>query len=139
MDLLANDGVASPPRQMTHVRNMMFLQERGITKTIRVLRSHQYDVVIDATNSVRSALLARSTGAGIRIGYRTASTMAKWLKRATCYTHMIMARAEQREPIHHYLLIAEALDLGSADKAARALLNPEAPRATTRFMLGERV
>jgi len=124
---------------MTHVRTVMLLQDGGITKTMRVLRSHQYDVVIDVTSSVQSALLARATGAGIRIGYRTASTVAKWLKRATCYTHMIMARAGQRERIHHYLLIAEALGLGSAEKMARALLTADDRRATAQSMIGEQV
>jgi tRNA A-37 threonylcarbamoyl transferase component Bud32 len=75
----------------------------------RFVRSLRYDVTIDLTNSLLSAALARITGAGIRIGYRTASTPSKWLKRATCYTHMIMARYGQRDPDHHYLLVAEAL------------------------------
>jgi tRNA A-37 threonylcarbamoyl transferase component Bud32 len=139
VDLLAIDGIMSHPGLMTHVQNLMSIQSSGITQTLRALRTHHYDVAIDVTGSVQSALLTRATGAGIRIGYRSPSTLVKWLKRATCYTHMIMARAGQRELIHHYLLIAEALDLGSADKAARALLSSEDHRATAQFMLGERV
>lgn len=79
----------------------------------RLIRSLHYDVTIDLTNSLLSAVLTRTTGAGIRIGYRTASTLSKWIKRATCYTHMIMARFGQRDPVYHYLLVAEALGVGT--------------------------
>ena len=81
----------------------------------RLVRSLRYNVTIDLTNSLLSAVLTRITGSDIRIGYRSASTPAKWLKRASCYTHMIMARFGQRDPDHHYLLVAKALGVDTVE------------------------
>ncbi len=84
---------------------------RALVTAIRSLRSHRYEVTIDITDTIYSALLTRATGAGIRIGYRVPSIVTKWLKRITCYTHMIMAKPEQRDRIQYYLLVAKALGL----------------------------
>jgi tRNA A-37 threonylcarbamoyl transferase component Bud32 len=87
----------------------------------RLVRSLRYDVTIDLTNSLLSAVLTRTAGSGIRIGYRSASTPAKWLKRATCYTHMILARFGRRDPDHHYLLVAKALGVDTVDNRSSRL------------------
>ncbi|MEW6323748.1 MAG: glycosyltransferase family 9 protein, partial [Nitrospirota bacterium] len=86
----------------------------SLMEKVRAVRSRRYELVIDLTNSPVSALLTRMAGAGIRIGYRAASTISKWLKRALCYTHTIMAKREQRGPVRHYLLVSEALGLDAA-------------------------
>jgi tRNA A-37 threonylcarbamoyl transferase component Bud32 len=83
----------------------------GWLSTVRSLRACRYQVAIDATDTIASALLTRSTGAGVRIGYRVPSIVSKWLKRATCYTHLIMARPEQRDRVQYYLLVGKALGL----------------------------
>jgi hypothetical protein len=48
------------------------------------------------------------------------------MKRATCYTHTIMARPEQRDPVRHYLVVAEALGLDGAGSEVRATMTPDA-------------
>jgi hypothetical protein len=83
----------------------------SLIQAIRWVRSRRYDVAVDLTHTLVSALLTRTTGAGVRIGYRTASTALKWLKRITCYTQMIMTSPEHRHTAYQYLAVAEALGL----------------------------
>jgi tRNA A-37 threonylcarbamoyl transferase component Bud32 len=92
---------------------------RGVASMFRLLRLRQYQVAIDVTDTLSSALLTRATGARIRIGYRVPSIISKWLKRVTCYTHMIMARPEQRDRARYYLLVGKALGLDAEMPARR--------------------
>jgi hypothetical protein len=39
---------------------------------------------------------------------------------------MIMARPEQRDPVRHYLIVAEALGLDGAGSEVRATMTPDA-------------
>jgi hypothetical protein len=88
-----------------------FREAMSLIQAVRSVRLRRYDVAIDLTHDLVSAVLTRATGAGVRIGYRTASTVVKWLKRITCYTQMIMTSPEHRHTAHQYLLVAEALGL----------------------------
>jgi tRNA A-37 threonylcarbamoyl transferase component Bud32 len=80
---------------------------------IKLLHSRRYHVAVDLSGSVVSAVLTRVTGADVRIGYRTSSTVLKWLKRITCYTQMILFKPEYRDSMRQYLLVAEALGVES--------------------------
>jgi len=81
----------------------------SLAQTIRLMRADRYEVSIDLTDSAVSAFLTRLSGASIRVGYRSSSIISKWIKRAVCYTQMIRANRTQRDPVRHYLLVAEAL------------------------------
>ena len=139
LDLLVNGRDAALIAQHPDMRVMTVLPDVSMLSTIRMIRATHYHAVIDLTNRFRSAVLTRATGAKIRIGYRTASTLSKWMKRATCYTQMIMARPEQREPSQHYHLVAEALGLGRVKTAPQESLSSEDRPAAAHSVQGGRV
>jgi ADP-heptose:LPS heptosyltransferase len=108
----------------------------SLIQAIRSVRSRRYDVAIDLTHDFVSAVLTRATGAGARIGYRTASTVVKWLKRITCYTQMIMTSPEHRHTAHQYLLVAEALGLEGLPPERFEPLPPVGPYAAVSHPAG---
>ncbi|HUJ78797.1 MAG TPA: lipopolysaccharide kinase InaA family protein [Nitrospiria bacterium] len=109
LDLLVHSSAAPLLARHPDMRVATLLPDASMMSTIKTIRSRHYQVVIDVTNGVRSAALTRASSAKIRIGYRTASTLAKWINRATWYTHMIVARPEHRLPEDYFLMVAEAL------------------------------
>jgi heptosyltransferase-3 len=112
-------------------RSSIHHESMSIIQAMRRLHARRYEVAIDLTDTVVSAALTLTTGAGVRIGYRTASTVSKWLKRATCYTHMIMARPDRQDRVRHYLLhIGTALGLDGPGPERPDPVTPEGEHET---------
>lgn len=137
LDVLVNDAAAPLLAHHPDLHGVMALSgaltgrslaDQGpmsILQAIRRLRERGYEVAIDLTDSVLSALLTRMTGAPVRIGYRTSSILSKWIKRVACYNHMIMVRADRLDRMRHYLLhVGTALGL---DGPVQEPLDSETP------------
>ena len=71
----------------------------------RELSRQGYDLWISAHASLRSALVARGSGAGMRIGYR-----APWFNRL-CYTHTVDRGFRRREEIERLLALLHPLEI----------------------------
>jgi tRNA A-37 threonylcarbamoyl transferase component Bud32 len=122
-DMLVNDDITSPLSHTHNINTIMAMKDMqsnapfnhqpfvSFIQMIRTMRAGQYDAAIDLTTNAKSAILARLSGANIRIGYSSSSIISKWIKRAACYTHLITATRDQRDPTSHYLLVAEGLGL----------------------------
>jgi tRNA A-37 threonylcarbamoyl transferase component Bud32 len=122
-ELITITGAVSDCSSASH-ESRLFIQ------TIKCLRSRRYRVVVDLSGGVLSMVLTKATGASVRIGYRTASTLSKWVKRLICYTQVILANPEYRDTVRHYLLVAEALGLDSAESKLHIAEAPEERPAT---------
>ena len=125
LDVLVCAAAVTALAKCPAVHTTISLLPRAMIRTIRTLRSNHYDATVDVTTSIRSSILTSLSGAGIRIGYRTSSVISKWFKRTTCYTQMIVAKPEQRRPVNHYLLVAEALGFCNGELASFDFRPPE--------------
>ncbi len=108
-------------RRWTHVR--------GVVPGLRLaskLRAQEFDVVIDLFCNPRSALLARATGAGVRIGEARRG-------RRHLYTHA-RRLLPGRSALHQHLDAAALLGVDETPQPPRLFLSPE-ERARGRVLL----
>jgi lipopolysaccharide heptosyltransferase I len=86
---------------------------------LRRLRSANYDVVIDLQGLARSALLARASGASVRVGLATAREFGR-----LAYTVAVSPREPDAHAVDRYLEVLRALGVAPA----RVPVNGRAPR-----------
>lgn len=85
-------------------------REGGLSGTMRLrgaIASRGYDLWISAHTSARSGFLARSSGAGMLIGYASAVCGALW------YTHRVDRRFTELEEIERLLALLQPLGPGA--------------------------
>lgn len=87
---------------------------------IRHLRAARYDCVIDAQGLLRSGLLARLTGARIRIGFANAREGA-----AFCYTHRVVLRNQPQVSVLRMRALLEPLGIQPTGVARAGLRSAE--------------
>jgi len=95
----------------------------------RVLRARRYDLVIDLTDSDRSALLARLSGAPVRLGY---NSEGRW--RGRLYTRIVEADRFGMHQVRYHLKATEALGLTGPPPAPTLMLSPDARSAADRLL-----
>lgn len=119
LDILVNSGTQEVLRQNPDV-NTTLLVERGSLirqlRFIRDLRRVKYDLVIDFTDSDRSAIISYLNGSPIRLGYNSEH---RW--RGRCYTHVVPAERNKMHMVDYQL---EALHLLSIPIKSSELVFP---------------
>jgi heptosyltransferase II len=94
------------------------------------LSRQEYDLWISAHTSFRSALVARGSGAGIRIGYQ-----APWFNRL-CYTHTVDREFQHKEEIERLLALLGPLGVETVLDWPKLSL-PEAAQGRAAGLWGE--
>ncbi len=98
---------------------------------MRELRARRYDHVVDLTDSDRSAVLARLSGAPVRIGYNSEN---RW--RGYLYTRIVEADRFGMHQVRYHLKVTEALGLTGPPPPPVLVVSPEA-RSTAERLLKE--
>jgi len=98
---------------------------------VRDLRSRRFDVVIDLTDSDRSAILSRLTGAPIRLGY---NSEGRW--RGHFYTRIVEADRFAMHQVRYHLAATEALGLTGPPLAPVLTIPSEARSAAIHLLRG---
>ncbi len=93
------------------------------------LRVRRYDLVIDLTDSDRSALLARLSGAPVRLGY---NSEGRW--RGCLYTRIVEADRFGMHQVRYHLRATEALGLTGPPPAPALMISQEARSAADRLL-----
>lgn len=93
--------------------------------TIRQLREHQFDLVVDLQGLFRSGAAAWLTGCGTRVGFATAREGSP-----LCYTHRVPVPTPEMHAVDRYLLVAQAV--GCTVDAAVSTACPIVPSAQDR-------
>ncbi len=78
---------------------------RGVVKAVRHMAEKKYSLFVSAHTSPRSALIARGSGAKIRIGYDT-----PFINRC-CYTHTVQRMFHQLQEVERLLRLTTPLDI----------------------------
>ena len=106
LDVLVNAGTEEVLKHNTDVNEIKFAERGSLIRQfafIRELRKTKYDLVIDVTDSDRSAIISHLSGAPIRAGYNSEN---RW--RGRCYTHIVQANRDKMHTVDYQL---EALRL----------------------------
>lgn len=106
LDILVNAGTEEVLKYNRDVNRVLSVERGSLARQlafIRELRQMKYDIVIDLTDSDRSAILSYLSGAPIRIGYNSEN---RW--RGRCYTHVVQADRNKMHTVDYQL---EALRL----------------------------
>ena len=99
----------------------------GLLRQINRIRGHGFDLWVSSHTSFRSALIARSSGSLVRVGYDCA-----WFTRAA-YTHHVSRRFDSLEEIERVLQLLKPLGLEPASTWPRLFLDPESKKMAADF------
>jgi heptosyltransferase-3 len=106
MDIMVNKGTDEVLKHNQDINTVIHVERNSLIRQLRFvreLRGEKYDLVIDLTDSDRSAILSLMSGAPIRVGYNSES---RW--RGRCYTHVVPASRDKMHTVDYQL---EALRL----------------------------
>jgi len=112
----------------------VLVNERSFINSIRLvgtLRSREFDAVIDLTDGDRSAILARATGAKVRIGYNSEARWRGWL-----YTTVILADRFKMHTVPYHLAVTDELGL-TGPLLSPSLIVGEGPVITAEKLIRE--
>jgi lipopolysaccharide heptosyltransferase II len=130
--MLVNPGTDGVVRGHPALDNVLVV-ERGNParqwRFARELRARRYDLVIDLTDSDRSALLARLSGAPVRLGY---NSEGRW--RGCLYTRIVEADRFGMHQVRYHLKATEALGLTGPPPAPALMISQEARSAADRLL-----
>lgn len=135
LDFYVRGGLAPLFTAHPALRDVYAFDKRGKHKTLSGMRgfareaaSRKYDLWISAHTSLRSSLMARASGAPVRIGYSAARGGR------LCYTRLVDRRFDEREEIERLLALLEPLGDGPVSFWPEIVLPPQArARAATFF------
>ncbi len=96
---------------------------------IRTLRDRRFDLVVDLTDGDRSALLARLSGAPVRIGY---NSEGRW--RGRLYTEIMQPDRFGMHTVGYHLAATEALGLTGPPPPPILTVSPEGRHAADRLL-----
>jgi lipopolysaccharide heptosyltransferase II len=130
--MLVNPGTDGVVRGHPALDDVLVL-ERGNParqwRFARELRARRYDLVIDLTDSDRSALLARLSGAPVRLGY---NSEGRW--RGCLYTRIVEADRFGMHQVRYHLKATEALGLTGPPPPPVLTIGQEARSAADRLL-----
>jgi predicted lipopolysaccharide heptosyltransferase III len=95
----------------------------------RELRARRYDLVIDLTDSDRSAVLSWLTGAPVRLGYNSED---RW--RGRLYSRIVEADRFGMHQVRYHLKATEALGLTGPPLPPALVISPKARSAADRLL-----
>ena len=99
----------------------------GLLRQMNRVRKHRFDLWVSPHASFRSSLIARSSGALVRVGYDHA-----WFTR-TAYTHHVNRRFDSLEEIERVLQLLKPLGLEPSGSWPRLVLDPESKKTAADF------
>jgi predicted lipopolysaccharide heptosyltransferase III len=130
--MLVNPGTDGVVREHPALDDVLVV-ERGNParqwRFARELRARRYDLVIDLTDSDRSALLARLSGAPVRLGY---NSEGRW--RGCLYTRIVEADRFGMHQVRYHLRATEALGLMGPPPPPALMISQEARSAADRLL-----
>jgi heptosyltransferase-3 len=106
LDILVNEGTDEVLKHNRDISTIIYIERGSLIRQlgfVQKLRGHQYDLVVDLTDSDRSAILSLLTGAPVRVGYNSED---RW--RGKCYTQVVPADRNGMHTVDYQL---EALRL----------------------------
>lgn len=107
--VLVNPGTEAVLRHNPDVNEVLCLPRTGMVPQVRFwygLRARGFDCVVDFTDGDRSALIARVTGAGLRVGFNHEGHL-----RGRLYSHCVGAPYEAMHMIEYHAMAFPALGL----------------------------
>jgi ADP-heptose:LPS heptosyltransferase len=129
IDFLA--GASAAPLLEGHplIAEVIVLDKDRVTGMWRDIRSRGYDLVVDVQGNLRTAMLTRASGAGVRVGWRARG-------RAWCYTHAVEREHERQYVVRDRQRLLRAVGVETTALLPRLQLT-EAERAAGRAALVE--
>lgn len=109
LDILVNPGTEEVLKHNPDINEAIFVERGPLIRQlgfIRELRKMKYDLVIDLTDSDRSAILSYLSGAPKRVGYNS-----EHLWRGRCYTHVVAANRDKMHTVDYQLEAFRQLDI----------------------------
>ena len=109
LDILVNPGTAEVLTHNQDIDKVIFVDRGSFIRQlafIRELRRMKYDLVIDLTDSDRSAILTYLSGALMRVGYNSEH---RW--RGRCYTQIVQANRDKMHTVDYQLEALRLLDI----------------------------
>jgi predicted lipopolysaccharide heptosyltransferase III len=109
LTMLVNPGTEDVIRGHPALDDLLVVERRNLAwqwRFVRDLRARRFDLVVDLTDSDRSATLSRLTGASIRLGYNSED---RW--RGHFYTRIVEADRFSMHQVRYHLAATEALGL----------------------------
>ncbi|MEX5213199.1 MAG: lipopolysaccharide heptosyltransferase II [Nitrospiraceae bacterium] len=104
----------------------------GWIDTMRRLRSHRFDLVIDLQGLLRSGVLAWRTGCSIRVGFENAREGSPWF-----YTHCVSVPNPDIHAVDRYLTVARYLGCSIPDRVRFPFVFTQEHEATVRDTLSK--
>ncbi len=130
--MLVNAGTEEVGQGHPALDEMLVLERGSLLRQwrfVRELRTRRFDLVVDLTDSDRSALLARLSGAPVRLGY---NSEGRW--RGRLYTRIIRADRFAMHTLCYHLATTAALGLAGPPPAPVLTVAPEARREADRLL-----
>lgn len=130
--MLVNAGTEAAVQGHPAVDEVLILERESILRQwrfVRELRNRRFDLVVDLTDGDRSALLARLSGAPVRLGYNSES---RW--RGRLFTEIIYADRFGMHTVDYHLAVTEALGLTGPPPAPILTVAPEARHVADRLL-----
>ncbi len=109
LDILVNAGTEEIIKHNWDIDEIILIERGSFVRQltfIRNLRRRNYDLVIDLTDSDRSAIINYLSRAPIRVGYNSEH---RW--RGICYTHVIRANRNKMHTVDYHLELLHALNI----------------------------
>ncbi|MGH7206382.1 MAG: putative lipopolysaccharide heptosyltransferase III [Nitrospiraceae bacterium] len=124
--MLVNPGTEEMVMGHPALDEVLVLERGSVAVTWRFileLRKRRFDLVLDLTDSDRSAVTAWLSGAPVRVGY---NSEARW--RGLLYTRIIKADRFRMHAVRYHLAATEALGLTGSTPAPILMVSSEARR-----------
>ena len=101
LDIMVNKGTDEVLKHNRDINTIIHVERNSLVRQIgfvRSLRGEKYDLVIDLTDSDRSAILSFMSGAPTRVGYNSEK---RW--RGRCYTHVVPVDRDKMHTVDYQL------------------------------------
>ena len=132
LTVLVNAGTEGVLRGHPAIDEVLLVERgnwAGDVRLVRELRRRRFDLAVDLTDGDRSAILARLSGAPVRVGYNSEK---RW--RGRLYTETVQADRFVMHAVPYHLQATEALGLLGPPPAPTLALAPEAKEAAARLL-----
>jgi predicted lipopolysaccharide heptosyltransferase III len=109
LDILVNAGTEKVLKHNRDINEVIFVERGSLVRQlafVRGLRKMKYDLVVDVTDSDRSAILSYLSSAPVRVGYNSEH---RW--RGRCYTHVVVANRDKMHRVDYQLEALRLLDI----------------------------
>lgn len=132
LTMLVNRGTEDVLRRNPDLDEVLVLERTGPAgqlRFVRELRRKRFDCVVDLTDADRSAILARLSGAPVRVGFNEEH---RW--RGLLYNHVVPARPETEHRLEHDLAALHPLGIEPKSEPPVLRTAPEDEAAARRIL-----